>query len=81
MKFYSKVLRWLRVDMKWKWPDKWHKNNWVLHHNHVPMYTALAVQHFLASKNMTAIPHPSYSPDLAPRGFFLFSMMKIKLKG
>lgn len=45
------------------------------------MYTALAVQHFLASKNMTVIPHPSYSPDLAPCDLFLFSMMKIKLTG
>jgi hypothetical protein len=45
------------------------------------MYTAMAVQHFLASKNMTVVPHPSYSPDLAPCDFFLFSMMKIKLKG
>jgi len=67
--------------MRWRWPDKWRKNNRVLHHNHVPTYTALAVQHFLASKNMMVVPHPSYSPDLAPCDFFLFSMMKIKLKG
>jgi hypothetical protein len=44
-------------------------------------YTALAVQHFLASKNRTVIPNPSYLPDLAPCDFFLFSMMKIKLNG
>lgn len=67
--------------MRWRRSDNWHKNNRVLHHNYVPIYTALAVQHFLASKNMTVIPHPSYSPDLAPCDLFLFSMMKIKLKG
>jgi transposase len=30
---------------------------------------------------MTVIPHPPYSPDLAPCEFFLFSKMKLKLKG
>jgi hypothetical protein len=29
---------------------------------------------------MTVIPHPPYSPDLAPCDFFLFSKMKLKLK-
>lgn len=30
---------------------------------------------------MTIIPHPPYSPDLAPCDFFLFPKMKFKLKG
>jgi hypothetical protein len=30
---------------------------------------------------MAVIPHPPYSPDLAPCGFFLFPKMKLKLKG
>jgi hypothetical protein len=30
---------------------------------------------------MAAIPHPPYSPDLAPCDFFLFLKMKLKLKG
>jgi hypothetical protein len=30
---------------------------------------------------MTVIPHPPYSPDLAPCDIFLFSKMKLKLKG
>jgi hypothetical protein len=30
---------------------------------------------------MTVIPHPPYSPDLAPCGFFLFPKTKLKLKG
>jgi hypothetical protein len=33
-------------------------------------------------KHKTAdIPHPLYSPDLAPCNFFLFPKMKLKLKG
>jgi hypothetical protein len=30
---------------------------------------------------MAAIPHPPYSPHLAPCDFFLFPKMKLKLKG
>jgi len=30
---------------------------------------------------MAVIPHPPYSPDLAPCDFFLFPKMKLKLKG
>jgi hypothetical protein len=30
---------------------------------------------------MTEVPHPPYSPDLAPSDFFLFPKLKMKLKG
>jgi hypothetical protein len=30
---------------------------------------------------MVVIPHPTYSPDLAPCDFYLFPKMKLKLKG
>ena len=30
---------------------------------------------------MTLVPHPSYSPDLTPSGFFLFPQMKKVIKG
>jgi hypothetical protein len=30
---------------------------------------------------MAVIPHPLYSPDLAPCDFFLFPKMELKLKG
>ena len=30
---------------------------------------------------MTVVPHPPYSPDLAPNDMFLFPKLKMKLKG
>jgi hypothetical protein len=57
-KFYCDVMRRLREDMRRKQPGKWRKNNWVLHHDNASARTALAVQQFLASKNMTVVPHP-----------------------
>ena len=38
-------------------------------------------QQFVAKNKIAVIPHPLYSPDLAPCDFFLFSKMKLKLKG
>jgi hypothetical protein len=36
---------------------------------------------FLAKNKIAVIPHPLYSPDLAPCYFFLFPKMELKLKG
>jgi hypothetical protein len=58
VKFHGTVLRRLREDMRRKRPNKWHTNNWVLHHDNAPTHTTLAAQPFLATKNMTVIPHP-----------------------
>ncbi|KAJ4451389.1 hypothetical protein ANN_02851 [Periplaneta americana] len=43
--------------------------------------TTFIVQDFLEKNKMATIPHPPYSPDLAPSDFFLFPKMKINLKG
>ena len=36
---------------------------------------------FLAKFNITCVPHPPYSPDLAPCDFFLFPSLEAKLRG
>jgi len=35
----------------------------------------------MIDNNMTVVPHPPYSPDLAPSDFFLYPKLKMKLKG
>jgi len=35
----------------------------------------------LAQNNITTLPHPPYSPDLAPCDFLLFPKFKTNLKG
>jgi len=52
-----------------------------LHHDNAPAHTALAVREFLASKQITVLEHPAYSPDLAPSDFFLFPKIEEILKG
>jgi len=39
------------------------------------------VREFLATKQITVLEHPAYSPDLAPSGFSLFPKIKEILKG
>jgi hypothetical protein len=56
-------------------------DDWVLHHDNAPVHTALSICEFLAKKNIPVLPHPPYSPDLAPRDFYLFPKLKLKLKG
>jgi len=39
------------------------------------------VREFLATKHITVLEHPAYSPDLATSDFFLFPKIKEILKG
>ncbi|PNF23576.1 hypothetical protein B7P43_G04958 [Cryptotermes secundus] len=43
--------------------------------------TSLSVRQFLTKNGMTPVPHPPYSPNLAPCDFFLFPRMKRDVKG
>ena len=40
----------------------------------------MSVREFSATKQITVLEHPVYSPDLAPRDFFLFPKIKEILK-
>ena len=46
-------------------------NTWLLHHDNAPAHTALLTRRFLTNNNMTVVPHPPYSPDLAPCDFLI----------
>jgi transposase len=56
-------------------------NDWLIHRDNAPARTALSVQRFLARNNKAVVPHPPYSPDLAPSDFFFFLKIKMTLKG
>jgi len=48
-------------------------------HLHTPH--SLWGREFLTKNNMTTVPQPAYSPDLAPCDFYVFAKMKLRLKG
>jgi len=75
------VLEKLREKVRRKRPKLFAKNLWILHQDNAPAHTALSVREFLATKQMTVLDHPVYSPDLAPSDIFLFPKIKEILKG
>ena len=80
-KFYCKVLRRLHEKLRRHRPQLWREQTWLLHHDNAPSHTSFLTHQFLAKNKIAVIPHPPYSPDLAPCDFFLFPKMKLKLKG
>jgi hypothetical protein len=42
---------------------------------------SLKTTEFVTNNNVVTIPHPPYSPDLAPCDFALFPKLKMKMKG
>ena len=77
--FYKDVLERLR-----KWVQRVRRDiedDWVLQQDNAPAQTALSIRDFLAKKNIPVLPHPPYSPDLAPCDFYFFPKLKSKLKG
>ena len=51
------------------------------HHDNAPAHSARVTKDLLREFRWEVIPHPPYSPDLAPSDFFLFPKLKESLKG
>ena len=79
--YYLEVLKRLREKVRRKRLKLFVNNSWILHHDNAPAHTAVSVTEFLATKQITVLEHPAYSPDLAPSDFFLFPKIKEILKG
>jgi hypothetical protein len=67
--FYLEVLRRLRESIRKKTPESWKAKCSMLHHENAPVHSSLLARDFLTKTDTTAIPQPSYSPDLAPADF------------
>ena len=52
-----------------------------LHMDNAAPHRARLCQIALERKNITRLPHPAYSPDLAPADFWLFGLLKGRLAG
>jgi len=73
--FYKTVLQRLRDAVCRHRPEKWRSGNWILHHDNAPAHRAVTTNEFLAKHNIPSLPHPPYSPDLAPCDFFFFPQL------
>jgi len=53
----------------------------MLHHDSALAHASLLIREFLMKHEMTVVPQPPCSPDLASADFFLFVKLKSSLKG
>ena len=82
-KYYKDVvLKKLKKYYQKRRPATGFKHVRLLHDN-APAHTCTSaiVTAFLKKGKVTVLPHPPYSPDLAPRDFFLFPKLKAFLAG
>jgi hypothetical protein len=80
--FYEGVVDCLLKHIQWVRPAAFCSRDFLLLHDNVPAHKAASVCQFLTQKkNVTTLYHPLYSPDLSPPDYFLFSKLKMKLKG
>lgn len=54
--------------------------NMMLHHDNAASHKAQIITEYLQEEKIFLLPHPPYSPDLAPCDFFLFPRIKKELK-
>jgi len=78
---YLKVLVHLRDAVCRKRPELWENQAWTLHHDNAPAHASLLNRSYLAKHQISIVPHPPYSPDLAPTDLFLFPKLKTSFKG
>jgi hypothetical protein len=78
---YKTVLQYLRVAVHRHRPEKWCFSNSILHHDNTPTHRAVTTNEFLVEHNISSLPHPPYSPDLATCDLFLFPQLKKTVKG
>ncbi len=82
---YCLLLGRLRESIRRKRPELWVMNgDWrtfLLHHDNATPHTATITLAHLGENKMDMVPHPPYSPDLAPSDYFLFPEIKAKMRG
>ena len=66
--YYAEVLRKLREKLAEKHPGKLHRG--ILFHYNAPARSSRIVRDVLREFRWELLPHPPYSPDLAPSDFF-----------
>jgi len=79
--FYLSVLETLWKRIRRVRPEYSAPCSWFLLHDNAPVHRAVAVQNFLARKQVCMLHHPHNSPDLSPCDYFLFPKLKLPLKG
>ena len=79
--YYIEVLREFRKTFRRKRPELFESGQWHFHQDNAPVHKSILVTDYLTQMGIKTVPHPPYSPDLAPCDFWLFPKLKENLRG
>ena len=79
--YYFEVLREFRKRFLGKRPALFKSAQWHFHQDNTPVHNCILVTDYLTKMGIKTVPHPPYSPDLAPCDFCLFPKLKETLRG
>ena len=51
-------------------PELWENQTWMWRRDSAPAHASLLIRSYLTKHQTSVVPHPPYSPDLAPADFF-----------
>ena len=74
--YYVEVLREFRKRFRQKRPALFKSGPWYFHQDNAPAYNSIFVTDYLSKMGIKTLPHPPYSPDLAPYDFCLFPKLR-----
>ena len=57
-------------------PALFKSGQWHFHQDNAPVHNSILVTDYLTKMGIKAVPHPPYSPDLAPCDFWLFPNLR-----
>ena len=78
--YYVVVLREFRKRFRQKRPAFFKSGQWHFHQENAPVHNSFLVTDYLTKMGIKTVPHPVYSPDLAPWDFWLFPKLKENLE-
>lgn len=78
--YYANLLQRLSKEVKIKRPHL-AKKKILFHHDNAPSHTSIVAMAKINDLKFELMPHPPYSPDLAPSDYFLFPNLKKWLGG
>ena len=79
--YYVEVLREFRKRFSRKRPALFKSGQWHFHRDNAPVHNSILFIYYLTKMGIKRVPHPPYSPDLAPCDFWIFLKLKENLRG
>ena len=74
--YYIEVLSEFSKRFRQKRPALFKSGQWHFHQDNAPVHNSILVTDYLTKMGIKIVPHPLYSPDLAPGDFWLFPKLR-----